>query len=111
MKPSALPVELEREVDGRWIAEVPPIPGVIVYGSSPEQALEAAWRLAADVTEDRRIRGEPMPEMDVDADALTMVVGSHVATVARGGTTGLLVGYVDALPRRIPRLHRWTSCF
>jgi predicted RNase H-like HicB family nuclease len=88
-------IELEREVDGRWIAEVPAIPGVIVYGSSPEQALNAARRLAADVTEDRRIRGEPVPEMDVGA--LKMVVGSHVAAVAPGEATSLLVGYVEGL--------------
>lgn len=94
-----MPVELEREVDGRWIAEVPAIPGAIVYGSSPEQALEAVRGLAADVTEDRRMRAEPVPEMDLIAEALTMMVGSHVATVAPGNATSLLVGYVDGLPR------------
>lgn len=95
--PVKLPVQLEREADGRWIVEVPSIPGVIVYGSSPEQALQAARRLAADVTEDRRMHGEPVPEMDVDADALTMLVGTHVATVAPGEATRFLVGYVNGL--------------
>lgn len=44
------------------------------------------------------MRGERLPEIDVDADALTMVVGSHVAAVAPGETTSVLVGYVDGLP-------------
>lgn len=96
--PIELPRQLEREADGRWIAEVPSIPGVIVYGSSPRQALEAARRLAADVTEDWRIRGEPVPEMDVDAGALTMVVGGHIARVLPGEIDGTLIGYVDGLP-------------
>lgn len=73
-------------------------PGVIVYGSSAERALEAARRLAADVTEEGRLRGEPVPEMDMNAYALTMVIGGHVATVAPGEATSSLVGYVDGLP-------------
>jgi predicted RNase H-like HicB family nuclease len=56
-------IELEREVDGRWIAEVPAIPGAIVYGSSPEQAILAVRRLAADVIGDRRVHGEPLPDL------------------------------------------------
>ena len=35
-------VELDRETDGRYIAEVPDLPGVIVYGATREQALHAA---------------------------------------------------------------------
>lgn len=96
--PLHLPVELDLEVDGRWIAEVPAIPGATVYGSSPEQALEAARQLATDVIEDRLMRGEPLPELNVDADVLTMVVASHVATVVRGTSTSLFVGYVDGMP-------------
>ena len=32
-------IEIEREDDGRWIAEVPDLPGVIVYGQSREEAM------------------------------------------------------------------------
>lgn len=39
-----LVVELEREVDGRWIADIPSLPGVMVYG---ETIPEALVRLAA----------------------------------------------------------------
>ena len=33
--PGALAVEIEREEDGRWIAEVPALPGVLAYGGTP----------------------------------------------------------------------------
>lgn len=62
-----LPVEVDREVDGRWIAEIPAISGAIVYGSSPEQAIAAVRRLAEDVIDDRRVHGEPLPELGLRA--------------------------------------------
>jgi predicted RNase H-like HicB family nuclease len=92
-----MPIELEREVDGRWIAGVRSIPGVIVYGSSSEQAGRGAAAFG------RRDRG-PADARGAGAgdgcgrDALTIVVGSHVATVLPGEATSLLVGYVDGLP-------------
>lgn len=70
------PVELEREVDGRWIAEVPSIPGAIVYGTSADAAVAAVRRLAADVIDERRAHGEPIVS---DTRSLTMAVGQHVA--------------------------------
>jgi predicted RNase H-like HicB family nuclease len=91
-------IQLEREVDGRWIAEVPSIPGAIVYGSSPKQAISAVRRLAADVIEDRRRRGEPVGAVDSDPDALKMVVGRHVGEIVPGRTPDTMVGYVDGLP-------------
>jgi predicted RNase H-like HicB family nuclease len=39
-------VELEQESDGRWIGEVPQLPGALVYGGSPEEATERAKALA-----------------------------------------------------------------
>ena len=41
-----LTVECEREIDGRWLAEVPELPGVLVYGSSPDEAIRRAQVLA-----------------------------------------------------------------
>lgn len=32
------PIEFDRETDGRWIAEIPSLPGAIVYGTSKEEA-------------------------------------------------------------------------
>ena len=48
-----LTVELEREVDGRWIADVTDLPGVMVYGPTREAALSGAQALALRVLADR----------------------------------------------------------
>ena len=53
-----LTIETEREVDGRWIAEVPELPGVMVYGSTRDEALAqvevlALRVLAENIEEDR----------------------------------------------------------
>lgn len=98
MTVSELRLELDREDDGRWIAEVPAIPGVIVYGASPEEAVERVRRLAADVIADRRSHGEMIPDVEPQAIAVTMMVDRYVAVVASGGVDGLLVGSVDGLP-------------
>ncbi|HEX6372592.1 MAG TPA: type II toxin-antitoxin system HicB family antitoxin [Longimicrobium sp.] len=77
MNPRELPVAVDRELDGRWIAEVPAIPGAIVYGSSPEDAIAVVRRLAEDVIEDRRVHGEPLPNSGCErgADELSEVIG------------------------------------
>lgn len=59
----ALTVEIEREEDGRWIAEVPAIPGVLAYGSTPEEARARVEALALRVMADRREYGESVPEL------------------------------------------------
>ena len=41
-----LTIEFDREEDGRWIAEVPKLPGVLVYGNSQGEALAKAEALA-----------------------------------------------------------------
>ncbi len=51
-----LHVEFDREDDGRWIAEIPALPGVLVYGDSREAALRSVEALALRVLADRRPR-------------------------------------------------------
>lgn len=51
-------VELDREVDGRWIADVPELPGVLAYGPSRDEAIAAAKALALRVLADRLEHGE-----------------------------------------------------
>ena len=51
-------VETEREEDGRWIAEVSEIPGVLKYGQSREEAIAQAEALALRVIADRIEHGE-----------------------------------------------------
>jgi predicted RNase H-like HicB family nuclease len=46
-------VETEREEDGRWIAEVPELPGVMVYGDSRDEAITRVEALALRVIADR----------------------------------------------------------
>ena len=48
-----LTVETEHEEDGRWIAEVVDLPGVLVYGATEEEAIRRAKILAADMLADR----------------------------------------------------------
>ena len=48
-----LTIELEREDDGRWIAEALELPGVMCYGETRDVAISNAERLAIDVIADR----------------------------------------------------------
>ncbi|HZY02332.1 MAG TPA: type II toxin-antitoxin system HicB family antitoxin [Anaeromyxobacteraceae bacterium] len=51
-------VEIEREEDGRWIAEVPALPGVLAYGATEAEALASVQALALRVLADRLEHGE-----------------------------------------------------
>lgn len=53
-----LKVELERESEGRWIADVVTLPGVMVYGRTEAEAFRAAQALAHEVIADRLKHGE-----------------------------------------------------
>ena len=67
-KPAAfdLKVEFDRETDGRWIADIPALPGVMVDGRTRKQALAAVEALALRVIADRLEHGEAVPgEMTV----------------------------------------------
>lgn len=58
-----LTVETEREEDGRWIAEVGDLPGVLAYGESRDQAVARAEALALRVLADRLEQGEAGPDL------------------------------------------------
>ena len=55
-------VEVEREEDGRWLAEAPELPGVLAYGASAPEAQARVQALALRVVADRLEHGEPRPE-------------------------------------------------
>jgi predicted RNase H-like HicB family nuclease len=59
-----LTVNLDQEDDSRWIAEVPELPGVLVYGETQDDAIAKAKALSLRVLADRIEHGEPVPEMD-----------------------------------------------
>ena len=56
-------IEIEREEDGRWIAEVPDLAGVMVYGRSREEAISKVQALALRVLADQIENGESVPEL------------------------------------------------
>ncbi|HEV2178428.1 MAG TPA: type II toxin-antitoxin system HicB family antitoxin [Terriglobia bacterium] len=58
-----LTVEFEREEDGRWLAEIVDLPGVMVYGGTREEAAARVQALALRVIADRLEHGEAAPEM------------------------------------------------
>ena len=56
-----LKIEIAREDDGRWIGEVPALPGVMAYGKTRAEARSKAEALALRVIADRIEHGEPLP--------------------------------------------------
>jgi predicted RNase H-like HicB family nuclease len=57
-------IEVEREDDGRWLTEIPELPGVLAYGQTREEAIARAQVLALRVLADRLEHGESVPAMD-----------------------------------------------
>lgn len=58
-----LTVEISQENDGRWIAEVPELAGVLAYSASREQAIFGAEALALRVIAERLEHDEEVPEL------------------------------------------------
>ncbi len=58
-----LRIEFEREEDGRWIAEIPVLPGVLAYGLTREEARNRVEALALRAMADRLEHGEEIPEL------------------------------------------------
>lgn len=56
-------IEVEREADGRFIAEIPELPGVMVYGNSRDEAVAKVAALALRILADRVEQGEIVPEL------------------------------------------------
>ena len=59
-----LTIETEREVDGRWIADVPELPGVMAYGSTRDKAIAQVEALAL------RVLAENIEEDGIPAEAI-----------------------------------------
>ena len=58
-----LRIEIEREEDGRWLAEIPALPGVLAYGAGRDEAVLKVEALALRVLAERVENGEPVPEL------------------------------------------------
>ena len=57
-------IDIEKEEDGRWIADVSDLPGVLAYGKTREDAIAKVEALALRVIADRIDHGETIPELD-----------------------------------------------
>jgi predicted RNase H-like HicB family nuclease len=57
-----LQIELDQEVDGRWLAEVSALPGVLTYGVTKTDAVARVQALALRVLAERLEQGEAVPE-------------------------------------------------
>ena len=57
----SLAIEYFREQDGRWLADIPALPGVTAYGRSKRQATAAVQALALRLIADRLEHGEAVP--------------------------------------------------
>ena len=57
-----LHIEIEQEVDGRWLAEVTDLPGVLAYGVSRADAVARVQALALRSLAERLEHGEAIPE-------------------------------------------------
>jgi predicted RNase H-like HicB family nuclease len=58
-----LRIEIEREADGRWIAEVPDLSGVMTYGKTRDEAIARVQALALRVLAERLEHGETAPDL------------------------------------------------
>ncbi len=58
-----LRIEIEREADGRWVAEVPDLSGVMTYGKTREEAIAHVQALALRVLAERLEHGETAPDL------------------------------------------------
>lgn len=58
-----LTIEVEREEDGRWIAEVLEIPGALAYGATPQEAKTKVQAIALRAVADRLDHGEAGPDL------------------------------------------------
>ena len=56
-------IPVEHEEDGRWLAEVTELPGVLAYAASRDEAVAKAEALALRVLAERIENGEAVPEL------------------------------------------------
>ncbi len=57
-------IEVEQEADGRWLAEVPDLAGVLTYGRTRDEAVRKAQALSLRVLAERLENGESLPHVE-----------------------------------------------
>ncbi len=61
-----LTLETEQEEDGRWIAEIPELPGVLAYGQTEQEAMARAEALGLRVIAERLENGEMPTALQIE---------------------------------------------
>jgi len=64
MESPAMKIEIEQEVNGRWIADAVELPGVMAYGAARDEAVRKVETLALRVIADRLELGDNIPEVE-----------------------------------------------
>jgi predicted RNase H-like HicB family nuclease len=64
--PWTLTIDIEREEEGRWIAEIPALPGTQCYGATRAEAMAHVQALVL------RVLAERLDHAEAPADALTI---------------------------------------
>jgi predicted RNase H-like HicB family nuclease len=60
--PTTFRIEVDREQDGRWLAEVMEVNGAMAYGSTRDEAVRKAEAIALRILAERLEHGEPAPQ-------------------------------------------------
>jgi predicted RNase H-like HicB family nuclease len=84
-------IEIEREEDGRWIAEVPAVAGAMAYGDTKDAAVAKVQALVLRILADRVEHGEPAAEL---SEVFTV---AHERMAVRKGTEGSRGAFGDRL--------------
>ena len=104
-------VKVEQEFDGRWMAEVPALPGVLAYGPTYDQALNRAEALALRVLADRMEAGEDIPQAGVlfygltTCELMEQICKRPLCWCAGIETTRELLCFLDGVCRSAEHLH------
>jgi predicted RNase H-like HicB family nuclease len=61
-------IETELETDGRWIAEIPQVPGALAYGKTREEAINKAYAIALRVVADDVEQSQQDPPNSISFD-------------------------------------------
>ena len=91
-----LAIEVEQEEDGRWLAEVPELSGVLAYGQTRAEAIDHAKALALRVIADRLDHGDPVPVTpDYGERYLATLRARELANAELARYDGILQGIVN----------------
>jgi predicted RNase H-like HicB family nuclease len=82
---NVLQIEFDREDDGRWIAEIPILPGALAYGATREEARGKVEALALRILADRLERGEEVPNSDICSCLQHEPMAFHASEKSVGG--------------------------